>query len=118
MKSKVAIVRTAPQTAVADVRRVMRLAGVGEVLDPSATTILKNNLSWHLMYPSANTTPWQLEGTIKALKERGFKIVGEFSCKGYSDWIILKLVGGLNKGRPDKRNLERAAEFAKGLMRF
>ena len=43
-----------------------------EALDPGATTILKDNISWHLLYPSANTTPWQLEGTILALKEQGF----------------------------------------------
>jgi uncharacterized protein (DUF362 family) len=44
-----------------------------EALDPSATTILKDNISWHLLYPSANTTPWQLEGTILALRNAGFR---------------------------------------------
>jgi len=70
--SKVAIVRTRPETAVEDVKRVMALGGVSNALDKNATTILKNNLSWHLVYPSANTTPWQLEGTILGLKEAGF----------------------------------------------
>ena len=73
MSSKVAIVRTSPATALADVRRVMALAGVAEALDGSATTILKNNLSWHLMYPGANTTPWQLEGAILGLHDAGLK---------------------------------------------
>jgi len=41
-------------------------------LDPGATTILKDNISWHFPFPGANTTPWQLEGTILALKVRGF----------------------------------------------
>ena len=31
------------------------------------TTILKDNISWHFPFPAANTTPWQLEGTIQAL---------------------------------------------------
>lgn len=77
MTAKVAVVRTTPQTVLDDVRRVMRLGGASEALDSSATTILKNNLSWHLMYPGANTTPWQLEGTILALHEAGF---GDLVC--------------------------------------
>lgn len=71
MPSKVAVVRTTPQTVVDDVRRVMQQADVGDALDQSATTIIKNNLSWHLMYPGANTTPWQLEGTILGLGDAG-----------------------------------------------
>ncbi len=47
MRSKVAIVRTSPPTVLADVRRVMRLAGVKDALDAGATTIIKNNLSSH-----------------------------------------------------------------------
>ena len=42
-------------------------------LNPDKTTILKDNISWHLPMPSANTTPWQLEGVIKALHKNGFR---------------------------------------------
>ena len=65
--SKVAIVKTKPESAVDDIQRVMELADVKNALDSSKTTILKNNISWHLMYPSANTTPWQYEGSIMGL---------------------------------------------------
>jgi len=44
--------------------------GGGPVQD--RTTILKDNLSWHLPFLSANTTPWQLEGTILGLRKAGF----------------------------------------------
>lgn len=71
-KSRVAILRTTPETVLKDYGRLCELAGIKEALDPSAKTILKDNISWHLMYPSSNTTPWQLEGTIMALKENGF----------------------------------------------
>jgi len=71
-KSRVAILRTTPETVLKDYGRLCELAGIKEALDPSAKTILKDNISWHLMYPSSNTTPWQLEGTIMALKEKGF----------------------------------------------
>lgn len=71
MKSQVAVIRTDPQHVVEDVRRVARLGGLAAALDPSATTIIKNNISWHLLFPGANTTPWQLEGTILALRDAG-----------------------------------------------
>ncbi len=48
------------------------LAGVAQALQPSTTTILKDNITWHYPMPGANTTPWQLEGTILALRAAGF----------------------------------------------
>lgn len=71
--SKVAIIRTTPQTVLQDVSKAMEMAGAKDALDQSSTTILKNNLSWHLMYPGANTTPWQLEGAILGLGKLGFR---------------------------------------------
>jgi len=72
-KSKVAVLRTNPENVLDDYVRLCELAGIKDALDPSATTILKDNISWHLMYPSSNTTPWQLEGTIQALRGAGFE---------------------------------------------
>src|SRR4026209_1241969 len=72
MKSKVAILRVSPDTILSDIDRLVDLAGVSSALDPSRTTILKDNISWHFPFPAANTTPWQLEGTIQALARRGF----------------------------------------------
>ena len=74
-KSKVAVLRTSPKTVVNDYRRLCELAGMNDALDKTTTTILKDNISWHLLYPAANTTPWQLEGTILALKSMGFQDV-------------------------------------------
>ncbi len=50
----------------------MNMAGVQSALNPEATTILKDNISWHYPLLSANTTPWQLEGTIRGLNVAGF----------------------------------------------
>jgi flavodoxin len=54
-----------------------------------------------------------------ALKEqlvnRGFSIVGDFSCNGWDTWGPLKLVGGTNKGRPNEQDLQEARVFARGL---
>jgi uncharacterized protein (DUF362 family) len=71
-KAKVAVLTTRPETVLADYERLIELAGARDCLDPSATTILKDNISWHFPFPSANTTPWQLEGTIMALRNLGY----------------------------------------------
>jgi len=71
-RAKVAVLFTTPETVLEDYERLVQLAGVKEHLDPSATTILKDNISWHFPFPSANTTPWQLEGSIVALRNAGF----------------------------------------------
>ena len=71
-RSTVAVLRTQPETVLEDYQRLFELAGGSKALDPSATTILKDNISWHYPMPSANSTPWQLEGTILALRKNGF----------------------------------------------
>ena len=70
-KSIVAVVKTTPETVLDDYRKLARLAGMKDALDGSATTILKDNISWHLPMPGANSTPWQLEGVVLALKDAG-----------------------------------------------
>jgi len=72
-KAKVAALFTTPETVLADYERLMELAGAKDALDPAAPTIIKDNISWHYPMPSANTTPWQLEGVVLALLELGFK---------------------------------------------
>lgn len=72
-KAIVAILKTAPERVLEDICRLMEMAGLKEALDAHAATILKDNISWHFPFLSANTTPWQLEGTILGLKEAGFE---------------------------------------------
>jgi uncharacterized protein (DUF362 family) len=71
-KATVAALRTRPKTVLEDYDRLFDLADASSALDPHASTILKDNISWHFPFPAANTTPWQLEGTIKGLKARGY----------------------------------------------
>jgi uncharacterized protein (DUF362 family) len=71
-KAIVAALRTRPESVLDDYARLIELAGVQQHLSPGATTILKDNISWHFPFPAANTTPWQLEGTVKALHADGF----------------------------------------------
>lgn len=72
MKSRVAIVRTTPQTILADYHRLMNLAGYQQVIDRNTDTALKVNISWHFFFPGSSTTPWQLEGVIRTLKQDGY----------------------------------------------
>ncbi|NQU05276.1 MAG: DUF362 domain-containing protein [Calditrichaeota bacterium] len=71
-KSKVAVIRTKPENVLPDIEKLMDMADFKGALDRSVRTILKDNISWHLFFPAANTTPWQLEGTINALKNGGY----------------------------------------------
>jgi len=71
-KSKVAVLKCKPETVLADVERLCELAGMKQALSPGRTTILKDNISWHYPFPSANTTPWQMEGAIQALRGAGY----------------------------------------------
>ena len=70
--SKVAVLRTSPETVLKDYDRLLTLAEVERYLPADSTVILKDNISWHFPFPGANTTPWQLEGTIQALNTRGY----------------------------------------------
>src|SRR5918997_1866901 len=72
MKATVAALRTSPDRVLADYDRLLDLAYARACLAAGTTTILKDNISWHFPFPAANTTPWQLEGTVLALKARGY----------------------------------------------
>jgi uncharacterized protein (DUF362 family) len=70
-KSKVAVIKSNPKTILEDIERLCDLGGMKQALAPGHTTILKDNISWHYPFPAANTTPWQMEGTILALQHAG-----------------------------------------------
>lgn len=69
--SKVALLHTSPTGILADISLALSLIDFRSVLKPDQTVILKENISWHLPMPGANSTPWQLEGVIQALKSAG-----------------------------------------------
>ncbi|MBU0719283.1 MAG: DUF362 domain-containing protein [Planctomycetes bacterium] len=71
-RSKVAVLRTSPETVLEDYHRLLNLAGYQDVLAKDVDTALKVNISWHFFYPAASTTPWQLEGVIQAMKRDGY----------------------------------------------
>jgi uncharacterized protein (DUF362 family) len=71
-KGRVAVLKTSPTTVLDDIDKLMRLACLEEALPKSARTGMKINISWQTWYPACSSTPWQLEGVIRALKKAGY----------------------------------------------
>lgn len=71
-KSKVAVLRTSPATVLSDYHKLMNLADYQEYISKEKDTALKINISWHFFYPGSSTTPWQLDGVIRAMKKDGY----------------------------------------------
>lgn len=71
-KPKVAILKTSPSTILLDYWRLLNLADYQDALPKDVDTALKINISWHFFYPGSSTTPWQLEGVIRAMKKDGY----------------------------------------------
>jgi Domain of unknown function (DUF362) len=72
VKSQVAILRTRPDTVVADYGRLMRLVKYDQVLSHDVDLILKLNLSWTKYFPACSSQPWQVDGIATALLEDGY----------------------------------------------
>ncbi len=90
-RSIVAVLKTSPAGVVDDYVRLGEMAGLKDAIDVKSTTILKDNISWHLPFPGANTVPWQLEGAIKALKNAG---AGELTAVHNNTVVTNPYLGG------------------------
>jgi flavodoxin len=51
----------------------------------------------------------------RELAAKGFTVLDSFSCRGLDTVGPLRLIGGVNKGRPNKRDLDRAAAVAERI---
>jgi uncharacterized protein (DUF362 family) len=72
-KPVVAVLKTSPETVLEDYHKLMNLAGYQEVIAKDVDTALKINISWHFFFPGSSTTPWQLDGVIRAMKRDGYR---------------------------------------------
>ena len=110
--------KTSPETVLKDIPRLMEMADYKQHLNPAAPTILKDNISWHLMFPGANTTPWQLEGTILGLQKGGY----ENPVCVQNDTVVTDTFKGekLNKYQPifEHYNIEVLYNFLKDDMNW
>jgi uncharacterized protein (DUF362 family) len=98
--SCVAILKTTPQTVLADYHRLMNLAGYQQVIDPQAETALKVNISWHYFFPACSSTPWQLEGVISAMLKDGYSRDRMHTCHNRTVVVSAKRGEVANKHLP------------------
>ena len=49
------------------------------------------------------------------LEEKGFDVLGNFNCLGFDNYSLLKVIGGVNKGRPNEEDIKRARAFARKI---
>jgi len=49
------------------------------------------------------------------LESKGYRIVDEFQCKGFNTNSFMRFLGGMNRGRPNAKDLKNAEEFAQKL---
>ena len=70
--ARVAVVRTRPETVIADYARVMDLAGYRDTLARDADTLIKLNLSWTKYFPSCSSQPWQVDGVASKMLADGY----------------------------------------------
>lgn len=86
----VAVLKTQPGTVIEDIERLMKLAHFEQVLAKDIQTGLKINISWQTWYPACSSTPWQIEGVIRALKNTGYEdIVGV-----HNDTVVVDTADG------------------------
>lgn len=52
----------------------------------------------------------------KTLNSKGYKVVGEFSCKGFNTNSFLKYFGGMNKNSPNAEDIQNAEKFAREML--
>ena len=53
------------------------------------------------------------------MESKGYNVVDEFQCKGFNTNSFMRFFGGMNRGRPNDKDLKDAETFAlnlKGLL--
>ncbi|MFB6075782.1 MAG: DUF362 domain-containing protein [Candidatus Aenigmatarchaeota archaeon] len=107
--SKVAVMKTSPETYMKDYSELMNKANYKKAIDKKHETLLKINLSWSLFYPACSTPPWQLDAVMGKLIKDGYNNLLPVENKTVVT-DVQKGVGG-NKWGPifDKYNINFTA---------
>lgn len=72
MSSKVAILKTSPNSVIGDYLKLLEIIEAEKIIKKDKKTIVKLNLSWTLYFPACSTQPWQLEAILKFLVEKKY----------------------------------------------
>ncbi|MGQ9811121.1 MAG: DUF362 domain-containing protein [bacterium] len=98
--SKVAVIKTSPETVLDDIRNLMKLAEYEQAIPKDHPVALKINISWHFWYPATSTTPWQLEGVIRTLLEDGYPKESIYGAHNRTVVVSAKKGEVANKHKP------------------
>ncbi len=71
--SKVAILKTSPETILNDYQRLLNLLNYQKYFTQEEEILIKLNLSWTKYFPACSSEPWQVEGLVRTLIEDGYK---------------------------------------------
>jgi len=52
---------------------------------------------------------------VNKIKDKGGEVVGKFNCLGLNTYGPVGWIGGMNKGRPNDKDVAEAILFARGL---
>jgi flavodoxin len=89
------------------------------VLDLTDKLPQVDNKKAFLFSTAALTGDKKLAKDHKSLREKleskGYMIVDEFQCKGFNTNSFMKYFGGMNRGRPNAKDLKNAKEFVTNL---
>ncbi|MDH5186130.1 MAG: DUF362 domain-containing protein, partial [candidate division WOR-3 bacterium] len=60
MKSRVAVLKTSPDTVLTDYQKLLRLINYQEYFSKDQDILIKLNLSWTKYFPACSSQPWQV----------------------------------------------------------
>ncbi|MDO5715995.1 MAG: flavodoxin domain-containing protein [Tissierellia bacterium] len=64
-----------------------------------------------LIYTSGTGGDRYIKSFENKLKKSNIRLLDTFECKGFDTFFILKLVGGMNKGKPDEKDVKDCKNF-------
>ena len=81
---------------------------------------LKNNLPRNkqvfFLYTCAMDRKGFTENLEEEARKTGSEILGAYGCRGFNTYGPWKLMGGMNKGHPNEKELAGAVRFFEGLL--
>ncbi len=86
-----------------------------DILD-FARVNLPMNKDVFLIATAGNPRDGNFNAIAKIVGEKNCKEVGRFQCKGFDTYGPFKIVGGIQKGHPDEKELQEAVSFYKELV--
>ncbi len=76
---------------------------------------INDNLAAHkkvfIMYTCGKDNPAYLKTIEELILAKDAILTGHFSCLAYDTWGPFKLTGGINKGRPNDEDIQKAVDF-------